>query len=439
MRKLFQAFALLKDRTGRSELSFRSLHRLWPVLRPLAGFYRRHFLRKVKIVAVIGSLGKTTTTDAVRAALGLPPNTGFQSNAYSQLALKVLRTSPHQKHEVIETGISAPGQMRQFARMLRPDIVIVTSIASEHIGIMGTIETTIREKSFMLEGLRPEDLVILNGDDENVSHMQKATSARAVHFGFGPGAGCRCIESGLRWPDGMHMKLDFEGESIRMQTSVFGRRLLYPLMAAFCAGRELGISLDAIRSRLETFRSPSGRMNVIRLENGAFLIRDDYKSTYESIEPALRLFKSVPAGRRILVMGDSIEMPLPWQESCHYTGERIAEAADLVFFIGDMGEEFAKGAVRAGMDKDRIFITGGSWKTAFNMLPADIGDSDIILVKGIAFQRLQRFSLALTGEDIECERTWCEVRSVRCEQCTWKKDGANRLFTDRTFVWNMNQ
>jgi len=439
MKKLFQAFALLKDPTGRSELRFRSLHRLWPLLRPLAGFYRRHFLKNVKIVVVIGSLGKTTTTNAVRAALGLPPNTGFQSNAYSQLALKILRTSPHQEHEVIETGISAPGQMKQFAQMLRPDVVVVTSIASEHICMMRTIETTIREKSFMLEDLRPENLVILNGDDENVSHMQKATSARAVRFGSGPDADCRCIESGLRWPDGMHMELDCEGESIRMQTSVFGRRLLYPLMAAFCAGRDLGISLDVIRSRLESFKSPSGRMNVIRLENGAYLIRDDYKSTYESIEPALRFFKSVPARRRILVMGDSIEMPLPWQESCRRIGQKIAEAADLVFFIGDMGEEFAKGAVRAGMNEDRIFITGGSWKTAFSELPADLTESDIILVKGIAFQRLQRFSLALTGEDIECERTWCEVRSVRCEQCSWKKDGTNRLFTERTFVWDMNQ
>ena len=434
MKRAARIVKLLIDPTGRTELWFHLHRRLWPVFNFVAFIYRILFLRKVKIIAVIGSLGKTTTTYALRCALGLPKYKNHQSNVWSVLAFQLLKISPFQKFEVIEIGIGDVGQMQKFARLVKPKIVVVTSIASEHTGLIGSIENIRKEKSFMLKVLSKEDLVLFNGDDEQVLLMQNSTVARKVSFGFNNNNNIRCLKSDLKWPNGMFIEVQSGAGIYCLQTRIFSNHLVYPLLASFAVGKELCISDEIVKTRLETFQSPSGRMNVIQLKNGAILIRDDYKSTFESIDPVLRFLKNIPAKRKIVVLGDSIEMPTPWQEECRKIGSYIAGFADYVFFIGEMEEEFAKGALRSGMQKEQVFIASNNWKDAFYNLPEDMGEGDVILVKALAFQRFQRFSLALMGDEIKCERTWCEVKSVRCENCGWRKKN-NNYYSQKTFKW----
>jgi UDP-N-acetylmuramoyl-tripeptide--D-alanyl-D-alanine ligase len=435
MKRVRKIIVLLGDQVGRSELRFHLLRRLWPVLQCTARIYRKRVVRNVKIVAIIGSLGKTTTTNAVRCALGLRQNSDFTSNAWSSLALKMLKIKPSQKYEVIEVGIGSAGQMEKYARLIRPDVVVVTAIASEHTGLIGSIENIRHEKSKMLKILKRDNLVVFNGDDKEILLMLGETPARKISYGFDPRAKICCVASELNWPEGMRVQIRGENRMLKFQSKIFSEHMIYPLLASFAVAGELGLKSEKVVSRLEKFRSPSGRMDVIKLDNGAFLIRDDYKATFESIGPALAFLRKVPAKRKIVVLGDSIEMPKPWQSACRKIGEEIAAFASFVFFIGQMEKEYAAGARDAGMNPENIFLSGNNWKNAFRQLPPDLGPGDVVLVKALAFQRIQRFSLALLGQQIECDRDWCQVKSVRCENCAWRNKAGNTFYAQKTIVW----
>jgi UDP-N-acetylmuramoyl-tripeptide--D-alanyl-D-alanine ligase len=178
---------------GRRHLWLGAKNYAWPQLRLAAGAHRRSLARRARIVAVVGSYGKTTTTAAVCAALRLPaPDRG--GNTSASLALKLLRVRPWQRHAVFEVAIDGPGQMGPYAAMLRPDVAVVTSIGSEHHRSLGGLDRTQAEKGRMVEGLRPGGTAVLNRDDPRVMAVAAtaaAAGARVVTFGFGPGADVR--------------------------------------------------------------------------------------------------------------------------------------------------------------------------------------------------------------------------------------------------------
>lgn len=136
-------------------------------------------------MAVVGSFGKTTATRAVMAALGRSYAQHTSWNARGFLPLRLLLTPPLALHRVFEVGIRRPGTMVRYARFLRPDVVVVTSIGSEHARSLGPPEEIRDEKAHMVRALSPDGLAVLNGDDPNVRWMSTQTEARVVTYGFG--------------------------------------------------------------------------------------------------------------------------------------------------------------------------------------------------------------------------------------------------------------
>jgi UDP-N-acetylmuramyl pentapeptide synthase len=133
---------LLATPLGRLHLAAAVPDRAWALLVTLARLHRLTLIRRTRIVAVVGSLGKTTTTRAVRAVLGTARGGTVERNGRAAVALAVLRLSPGRRQAVFEVGINGPGQMRRHARALCPDVVVVTSVASEHWLSFGTLERT---------------------------------------------------------------------------------------------------------------------------------------------------------------------------------------------------------------------------------------------------------------------------------------------------------
>lgn len=164
---------LIDSPAGRWHLWGSLIVNLRPVLVPIAGVYRRLFLRNTRIAVVTGSFGKTTTTRALKAALFRDPNSQSNCNPESRVALEILRLRPSVQRVVFEIGIDRPGRMAKFAWMIRPDIAVVTSIGGEHHSALGTLENTRNEKALIVQALPPSGLVLLNGDDPNVFWKQE--------------------------------------------------------------------------------------------------------------------------------------------------------------------------------------------------------------------------------------------------------------------------
>src|SRR5262245_33938246 len=193
---------LLRSPLGRRQLFVVLLDVAWPVLAVLAGLHRRLILGRTRVVTVVGTYGKTTTTRAVRTALGLTLEGHLERNARSSVPLHVLGLRPSQRMAVLEVGINGPGQMRRHARTLRPDVVVVTSVGSEHARSFPGLEAIRDEKARMAEALGPSGLAVLNGDDPLVRAIGDRLTARVVTVGFAPANTVRAADLAVDWPRG---------------------------------------------------------------------------------------------------------------------------------------------------------------------------------------------------------------------------------------------
>jgi UDP-N-acetylmuramoyl-tripeptide--D-alanyl-D-alanine ligase len=210
--------ALLRTPLERTQFKKRFYYRPFPLLLWLATVYRRTLLRKTYMVTVIGSFGKTTATRAIHRLLCGPEHTLFGPNSGSSLALAILRIRPSTRHAAVEVGIERPGQMAPYARMIRPDMTVVTSIASEHNTSFGCLELTRAEKSEMVRKLPKSGIAVLNGDDPNVLWMATQTRARVVTFGLAETNEVRANNIVLNWPNGTKFRLHAFGEAREVQT-----------------------------------------------------------------------------------------------------------------------------------------------------------------------------------------------------------------------------
>ena len=418
--------ALLQMPAGRLLLSPIFLRRAWPVLLRLAILYRRTLIRKTRIVTVVGSFGKSTTTLAVLTALGMDLNPIVNLNARTAVARAVLRIWPWSRHAVIEVGIAAPGQMATYARITRPDVTVVTSIGSEHNRSLPTLEVTREEKCEMVRILPASGIAILNGDDPNVLWMKDQTHARVLTFGINKTNDIRASDITLDWPNGTSFKLQAGGETRDLHIRLIGKQMVYPILAAIAVALAGGLSLDQVVPALEALPPTPGRLEPIQLQNGAFILRDDFKAQLETIDVALDVLSEIPAQRRIVVLGDIEEPPGGKSPIYRQIGERIGKIASVAIFVGGHScRKYASGAKRSGLSGEKIMHVGEDVLKAAELLHENVGPGDVVLIKGRGNQRLGRVALSLMGRKVRCDIRHCNLR-VYCENCSMLERGWRR-------------
>ena len=396
-----------------------AMDRAWPVLFLLASAYRRLFLRNVRFIVVIGSVGKTTTKQAIDRALGQGVACHNIGNYGVALALNVLSTKPQDRFSVCEVGIAGTGRMASYARMLRPDVVVVTAVKSDHNRSLRTLEDTRREKVKMVQALRPDGLAVLNGDDEHVRWMATQTLARIATYGFGEENTVRASDYTAESPGGSFtLRLPDPAQAVRLRTRLLGRHMAYPLLVAAFLAHEVGVAPEEISGRLAALEAAIRRLQPVALPNGATIICDDFKGSLESFHAAFEAFSTIPAKRRVMVLADVHEPPGLQGPMYRDLGARVAALADFVVLIGSDGLlSLRTGAVRAGMKPERVRFVGARVAPAIALLQAELRPGDVILLKGTGSRRLERLTLALSGQIVRCNVSYCKVRLIGCQSC----------------------
>ncbi len=415
--------ALLATPAGRAQLRTGAGYRLWPLSSRLARLYRRSVARRTRVVAVVGSFGKTTTTRAVSAALGVPAHPNMLRNAWSSVALALLRIRPAQRHAVIEVGIAAPGQMARYAPVVLPDIVVVTSIGSEHNRSLATLEVTRHEKAEMVRALAPSGIAVLNADDPNVRWMAGQTAARVVTFGFGADCDVRATDYRLDWPAGSRFRVSAFGEESDVAVRFLGRHLVHATLAAIAVARLEGVALADALGRLHAVQPAPGRMQPVALPDGVTVLRDDCKSNPETMHAALDVLGEIPARRRIVVFGDVAEPPSSQHALYRELGRRVAAIAAHLVVVGPNPGRYAGGARRAGMPAERIHDGGRTPRPAAAIVAKLLQPGDVVLIKGRGTQMLDRVRLILEGRPVRCDIGYCSLNRSDCEGCPMVESG----------------
>jgi UDP-N-acetylmuramoyl-tripeptide--D-alanyl-D-alanine ligase len=414
---------LLRTPFGRMELWKECLTRSWPVLSRLARWYRRFVLRRTCIIAITGTYGKTTTQRAITVALGMKPDRVEKSSSQSGVAKALLLTRPCQRFAPFEVGIFGPGQMFQFARMVQPDIAVVNSIGMEHQRAFETLENTRDEKAQLLTGIPSHGTAILNGDDPHVLWMKGTTTRRVITYGFNEGNELRASDWQMIWPEGSQFQVHLNGVTYLLLTRLHARHMAYPVLAALAVVYATSQDIDAAVTAMKCLTPARSRMQVVKLPNGARIIQDDYKSSTETVETALDFLRSIPAARRLVVLGNITEPPNPQRQVYRMIGHRFAQFADLAFLMGTMDQSYARGALAAGMSRERIFKFHKDLRQAIEVLRNVVQPGDVLIVKGRLDDHLERITLALSGQKIGCWRTECRSRAYRCSNCPMLEKG----------------
>ncbi len=416
--RLIEIVGRLRTAPGRKRLLLGAFFRTWRVLFPIARAYRRTLIRRTRVVAVVGSFGKTTATRAVYAALGLPIRFPSGWNSGGFLAVGLLRIRPGARHAALEVGISRKGMMARCARLIGPDIAVVTSIGSEHHPSLGTLEETRNEKVEMVRALPLSGLAVLNGDDPNVVWMRNATLARVITFGLGDACDVRASSVVLDIRTGMRFTLHANGTTYEMTSRLIGPHMVHSILAAVAVVVGEGLPLEDALPRLRSVTAAPERLEVVPAEGGAFLLVDTYKSVLETIVTSFETLAALQADRKIVVLGD-IEEPKGSQGLLYKDlGARLACIATRVVFVG--GEKayksLASGARGTGMPKERVAYAGRSSRRAAELVREDLRAGDIVLIKGRSMQQLERVAFHLTGRPMPCDIGACGLKSG-CAEC----------------------
>jgi UDP-N-acetylmuramoyl-tripeptide--D-alanyl-D-alanine ligase len=366
-------------------------------LQALAAHVRRQWGRRV--VAITGSAGKTTTKEAVAAALGAKFNVlksqGNLNNGFG-LPLQLLRLKPEHEYAVVEMGMNHPGEIASLARIAAPDWGLVTNVGMAHIENFAEGQAGIARAKFEVGAELPANgVVFLNCDDPYVSQFGRDFQGRAVYFGSGPCADPRFIEV-TEDLAGLHVKYRAGERKGTFTLHLLGAHNASNAMAGLAVALEAGVDLDAATAALESLTPGDKRGELIEV-GGATILNDSYNSNPEALRSMIRTLAGRPAGRRILVAGEMLELGEHGPALHAACGRAAAEAGlDLVAGVQGNAEHLAAAACTGGVAA--LFLPNA--EAAGRWLKQNLEPGDVVLVKGSRGVHLERvIEMLRTGEE----------------------------------------
>jgi UDP-N-acetylmuramoyl-tripeptide--D-alanyl-D-alanine ligase len=362
-------------------------------LQALAAHVRRQWGRRV--VAVTGSAGKTSTKEAVAAALGAKFNVlksqGNLNNAFG-LPLQLLRLEPENEIAVVEMGMNHPGEIAALALIASPDWCVVTNVGTAHIENFTDGQAGIARAKFELVDALPENgVAFLNCDDRYVSQFGRDFHGRVVYFGLGPCADPQLLEAREDLA-GLHVRYRAGMLEAQLTLKLLGAHNAMNALAGLAVALEAGVELEAAVAALQTLSAGDKRGEVIEI-GGATILNDCYNSNPEALRSMIRTLAARPAERRILVAGEMLEMGEHGPALHSACGRAAAEAGlDLVAGVGGNAEYLATAACKGGVAA--LFLPHA--EAAGRWLRQNLQPGDVVLVKGSRGVHLERAIEAVT-------------------------------------------
>ena len=353
------------------------------------------------VIGITGSIGKTTTKEFTAELLStcfkvLKSEGNF--NNYLGLALSLLRLEKDQRAAVLEMGTSGPGEIRALTRIAPPDVAIITNINPVHLEFFHSLEAIAMAKKEILDGAKPGAAAVLNGDDPLVQKIRRHWIGRAITFGLTPACDVRASAVHKLGIDGMVFELHLAGQAKQVHAPFLYEEYLCNLLAAVGACHALSLPFESIVEGIPRLALLPGRGAPVRLGRGILLVDDSYNSSPRALEAALKGLAPLPAGRRVAVLGDMLEIG-PEEEKMHRrAGRQVAgNRWDLLIAVGPLARLMAEGAEAAGLPAARAATFSTSEEAAAG-ISALIQEGDLILVKGSRGMRMERVVQRLKDE-----------------------------------------
>ena len=304
----------------------------------------------MKVVGITGSVGKSTTKEMVATVLGSKykvEKTPANHNNDIGMPMAILSMSEDTEVAVLEMGMNHFREIAYLASIGKPDVAVIINIGTMHIEHLGSMEGILKAKLEILEGMREDGKIILNGDDALLWNQKKSGGRNAIYFGVrNPECDLKGLE--IHEADGMlHFLAKRERSQFAVELALEGMHYVHDALAAIAVGMEMGVPIADISRSLSTFQNMAGRQEIFE-KNGFTIIQDCYNAGPESMAAALAVLSNRP-GRRVAVLGDMLELGACARAEHYKIGRIAAEKADVLLAYGPNSDGILEGARTGGM------------------------------------------------------------------------------------------
>ena len=380
-----------------------------------------------KIIAITGSVGKTSTKDGIftvlskfktvrkseksfNSEIGLPLTILGSPNGWSNVFVWVetifkgfyliIWKQSYPEWLVLEVGAGKPGDIKNVSKWLRPDIVVVTRLPDKpvHVEFFGSTEKIIEEKSALVYALKPDGILILNHDDEKVYNLHHKSTSKTISYGIHENATYHAIHpiylnsnsSGVTIPEGINFKLEYSGNTFPVNLPhIIGMHYIGSALASIACAHEIGCDLLESINAVSEYTTPPGRLSLIEGINNSIIIDDTYNSSPVAMDAAIDVLNEIKGKRKIAVLGDMLELGKFTEESHRAIGVKIVNVADILITVGPRSKLIAEEAIEKGFPVREVYSFDSSINVA-KFLSGIITKGDLVLLKGSQGVRLER-------------------------------------------------
>lgn len=381
------------------------------------------------VVGITGSVGKTSTKEAVAAVLssrfsirkspknynneiGIPltiigvetsPGNsplGWLKVFFKGLGLLLVKASDYPEILVLEMGADKPGDIKYLVDIAPCKVGVWTSVAHSHTEYFKTLKKIVLEKRVIISHLPADSFAVLNYDSNLIMENADKTKAEVLSFGFKSGANFQAAEINIledeitNWPTGINFKVFNDGNSVPVfLPDIAAEHLIPAALAAVTVGSVFGVNLVEASNALRLLKPLAGHMRLLPGIKNSLLIDDTYNSSPEAAKSALKTLASLKIkaeSKRIAVLGDMLELGPETENAHREVGFKLVELGiDFLITVGEAAKIIARAAIEAGYDENKIAKFADS-SSAGKFLQEKISTGDIILLKGSQGVRIEK-------------------------------------------------
>jgi MurE/MurF fusion protein len=343
----------------------------------------------VKLIAITGSSGKTTTRKIIEEIFKTQFHTHATIGNFNNeigLPLTLLNLSYAHEWAIVEMGMNHPGEISRLSKIALPDIAMVINTGGVHLEGLGSVNNVAKAKAEIFDGIREKGTAIIFGDDPRRFILEaKAREKKAIQtlvfFGSRPGSDIRSTKAKTLGHT-TEFTAKFKDQEIDFSINSPALFMVDNCLAAICAARSAKICRESIKRGIKAFTPVKGRMDIYQLSSSIHIIDDTYNANPASMTQALNTLKIVSKGKNsIAVIGDMLELGEKAQFLHRQIGQKAGRLGiNKLYVFGSLVKYTIEGAIENGFSKDNIFH--GSKDQIIEKLLENLNTKTWILVKG---------------------------------------------------------
>lgn len=345
--------------------------------------YKRS-LYDIPVIAVTGSVGKTSTKDMIASVLETKYNvlkTKGNLNNNIGMPLTILELKDHDCM-VVEMGMNHLNEISYLTKIAKPTIAVITNIGTAHIGNLGSRENILKAKLEILEGLDKDGVLFINNDNDllhkEYNNLKNEYKVKTI--------GIDNISDYMAY----NIKEDITGSMFtikddnieeNIQVNVATRPFIYNSLMGYAIGKELNIEKDLIKKGISNLKLTDHRLEKKVNQNGVTIIDDTYNASYDSMKSSIELLGK-SSNRKIAILGDMLELGEYSEEIHRKIGEDVVNNnIDILITVGEFSKYIKHEAIKKGFNKNNIYSFEKQEDT-YDLLKDILKSGDLVLIKG---------------------------------------------------------